>query len=156
MPKPIKRILVPTDFSDPSDGALEYARSLASTFGATIDLVHVFDDPFTSGAFIGDGTVMLPLELRDQLLDVAREHLATRHAVHAQTLPGSSTQLLTGATAKRIVEHAAETHPDLIVIGTHGRGGLSHLLLGSVAERVVRTAPCPVLSMRTPQPAPAA
>ena len=146
----IARIVVPTDFSPASDAALEYARALASDLKASIDLGHVFDDPFTSGAFVGDGTVMMPLELRESLENLAREHLAQRHAPHTNTLPGSSTVMLTGAPAKRIVDHARETHADLIVMGTHGRTGLGHLLLGSVAERVIRTATCPVLTWRGP------
>jgi universal stress protein A len=146
----ISRILVPTDFHAPSDAALDYARALAGEFGASIDLVHVFDDPFTSGAFIGDGTVMMPVDLQESLLNSAREQLEQRHAGHATTLPGSSTELLMGAPAKRIVERAKETQADIIVMGTQGRSGLGHLLLGSVAERVVRTATCPVLTWRGP------
>ena len=144
----ISRIVVPTDFSPASDAALDYARDLARQFGASIDLVHVFDDPFTSGAFVGDGTVMMPVELRDALEKHAREQLETRNAAHAGTLPGSSTAFLMGAPAKRIVERAKEDKADLIVMGTHGRSGLGHLLIGSVAERVVRTATCPVLTTR--------
>jgi nucleotide-binding universal stress UspA family protein len=137
----IARIMVPTDFSAPADAALDYARDLARLFGASIDLVHVFDDPFASGAFVGDGTVMMPAEVRESLENHAREQLATRQAAHAGALPGSSTALLTGPPAKRIVERAKENGADLIVIGTH-------VLLGSVAERVVRTAGCPVLTTR--------
>jgi universal stress protein A len=149
----ITRILVPTDFSAASDAALAYARSLAEKFGASINLVHVFDDPFTSGAFVGDGTVMMPLDLRQALERSAKDQLAARHAEHGK-LTGSSTDLLTGSTARCIVEHAQDTNADLIVMGTHGRSGLGHLLLGSVAERVVRTAKCPVLSVRQPEPVP--
>ena len=144
----IARIMVPTDFSPASDAALDYARDLAHKFGATIDLVHVFDDPFTSGAFVGDGTVMMPVDARDALEKYAREQLETRNAAHASSLPGSSTEFLLGSPAKRIVERAKENGVDLIVMGTHGRSGLGHLLIGSVAERVVRTATCPVLTTR--------
>ena len=93
---------------------------------------------------------MMPLDLRESLDRAAREQLATRHAQHVGMLPLSSTDLLTGPTAKRIVEHAEETRADLIVMATHGRSGLGHLLLGSVAEKVVRTARCPVLTAREP------
>ena len=148
----ITRVLVPTDFSAASDAALTYARSLARQFGASIHLVHVFEDPFTSGAFVGDGTVMMPLDLRQTLEGAAREQLTARHAEHVGTLPLSSTDLLMGSPARRIVEHAKETNADLIVMGTHGRGGLEHLLLGSVAEKVIRTASCPVLTVREPTP----
>jgi nucleotide-binding universal stress UspA family protein len=136
----IERILVATDFSDASDTALEYARTLAGQFGATLQVVHVFEDPFASGAFVGDGTVMMPLDLRDTLLDAAKTRLAERHAGHAAQLAHSSTDLLQGPAARTIVEHAQNTGADLIVMGTHGRTGLPHLLMGSVAERVVRTA----------------
>ena len=144
----IARIMVPTDFSAASDAALEYARSLAGQMGASIDLVHVFEDPFTSGAFVGDGTIMMPVDLRQALEQSARDQLASRHAAHVSTLAGSSSLLLIGSPARRIVEHAGDTGVDLIVMGTHGRTGLGHLLLGSVAERVVRTAKCPVLTTR--------
>jgi len=143
-----ERILVPTDFSPASDAALEYARTLAQQFGSSLNLVHVFEDPFTSGAFVGDGTVMMPLDLRETLLESAGAQLAERHQAHVATLPKSSTDLLIGSGAKSIVEHAQQTHADLIVMGTHGRTGLPHLLIGSVAERVVRTATCPVLTTR--------
>ena len=148
----ITRILVPTDFSAASDAALTYARSLARQFGASINLVHVLEDPFASGAFVGDGVVAMPLDLRESLERAAREQLAQRHDEHAKTLPLSSTDLLTGSAARRIVEHAEATSANLIVMGTHGRGGLGHLLLGSIAEKVVRTAKCPVLTAREPQP----
>jgi nucleotide-binding universal stress UspA family protein len=149
----IARIMVPTDFSPASDAALDYACALSGQMGASIELVHVFDDPFASGAFVGDGTVMMPVDLRQSLEVAAREQLAARHAKHVASLPGSSTTLLMGAPAKRIVEHAREIGADLIVMGTHGRTGLSHLLLGSVAERVVRTSSCPVLTTREPETA---
>ena len=147
----IERILVPTDFGAASDCALGYARAIAAQFGAAITLVHVFEEPLTSGAFVGDGTVTMPTGFRDTLERAAREQLAERHAEHAQALPLSSNALLVGPAAKRIVEHAEKIHADLIVMGTHARRGLSHLLLGSVAESVVRTAKCPVLTTHEPE-----
>jgi universal stress protein A len=150
MPR-IARILVPTDFSAASDAALRYARSLATQFGASITLVHVFEDPLTSGAFVGDGVVTIPPGLREAMERAAREQLEKQHAEHAQSLPLSSANLLMGPVAKRIVDHAEKMHADLIVMGTHGRGGLSHLVLGSIAEKVVRMAKCPVLTAREPQ-----
>lgn len=146
----IARIMVPTDFSAPADAALDYARDLARQFGASIDLVHVFDDPFTAVAAVGDGTMLMPVEVRESLETYARDELRARHAVHADALPGSSEVLLTGSTARRLVEYAKENHADLIVMSTHGRTGLGHLLMGSVAEKVVRTAGCPVLTTRQP------
>ncbi len=143
----IERILVPTDFGAASDAALRYARALAAQFGAAINLVHVFEEPLASGAFMG----AMPPDLRHALKRAAREQLDKRHAEHAQALPLSSHDLLTGPAAKRIVERANELDADLIVMGTHARGGLSHLLMGSVAENVVRTAKCPVLTTHEPE-----
>ena len=144
----IARIMVPTDFSATADAALDYARDLARQFGASIDLVHVVDDPFLAVAFVGAGTMVMPAELREMLENQAREQLDARHAAHAASLPGSSIAILLGPPANRLVERAKEDKADLIVMGTHGRTGLGHLFLGSVAERVVRTAACPVLTIR--------
>ncbi len=143
------RILVPTDFSDASDAALAYARAIGRQFSASVHLLHVFDDPFASGAFVADGIGLMPVELRESLFKDARTRLADRLAAHAQLIPGSSSALVVGPASRRIVEYAAENEMDLIVMGTHGRGGLAHALLGSVAERVVRTAHCPVLTTRS-------
>lgn len=145
----ITRILVPTDFSDASDAALAYARGVSRQFSASIHLLHVFDDPFASGTFVADGIGLMPVELRESLFKEARDRLADRLAAHAQSVPGSSSALVVGPAARRIVEYADENEMDLIVMGTHGRGGLAHALLGSVAERVVRTARCPVLTTRS-------
>lgn len=145
----ITRILAPTDFSDASDAALAYARALARQVSASVHLLHVFDDPFASGAFVADGIGLMPVELRESLFADARGRLADRLAAHAQLTPGSSSALVVGPAARRIVEYADENEMDLIVMGTHGRGGLAHALLGSVAERVVRTAHCPVLTTRS-------
>jgi nucleotide-binding universal stress UspA family protein len=144
----IKRMLVPTDFSAPADAALAYAVDLAAKLGARVSLVHVFDDPFVvNGVFSGE-FVPLPMELRNEILADLRRRLADVVATsgHSELSP----QVLVGPIAKTIVEAAQEQAADLIVMGTHGRGAVAHLLLGSVAERVVRTATCPVLTVRPP------
>lgn len=141
----IKRILVPTDFSGPADAALTYALGLASKLGAEVSVVHVFDDP--SGIRSGE-YVPLPAEMRGEILADLRRRLADVVAKHGDSQLTS--QLLTGPTARSIVEGARDSQADLIVMGTHGRHGMAHLLLGSVAERVVRTSICPVLTVRTP------
>lgn len=145
----ITRILVPTDFSAASDAALAYARVIGRQFSASVHLLHVFDDPFASGSFVADGIGLMPIELRESLFAEARARLAERLAAHAQLIPGSSSALVVGPPARRIVEYARDNDMDLIVMGTHGRGGLAHVLLGSVTERVVRTARCPVLTTRS-------
>ena len=147
----IERILVPTDFGAASDAALRYARAIAAQFGAAITLVHVFEEPLAYGALVGDGIVTIPPGFRDAVKRGAQDRLDKRHAEHAQALPFSSHELLTGPAAIRIVEHAEKIQADLIVMGTHARRGLSHLLLGSIAETLVRTAKCPVLITHEPE-----
>jgi nucleotide-binding universal stress UspA family protein len=144
----ITRILVPSDFSVTSDTALGYARRLAEQFEASLHLVHAFEDPFTTAAFASELYATVPLPFRQQLLDEARRRLEDRLPRADRIRFDGTAEVVTGSTAKAITEYAASISADLIVIGTHGRGGVTHLLLGSVAERVVRTAPCPVLTIR--------
>jgi nucleotide-binding universal stress UspA family protein len=142
----IKRILVPTDFSEPADAAVTYALDLAATLGASVTLVHVFDDPFANGVYTGE-YMPVPADMRAGIIADLRRKLAEAVARrgHSEINP----EVLFGSTARTIVDGAAERNVDLIVMGTHGRGGMAHLLLGSVAERVVRTASCPVLTIRS-------
>ena len=143
----IKRILVPTDFSPASDLAVDYAIGMVSRYGGTIDLLHVFDDLSVAHAFsealAGDWRVM-----RDRLIDEAEQRLAAVKAMCAAAQVEASSHLLIGPAARLIGERATSSGADLIVMGTHGRSGFAHLILGSVAERVLRTAPCPVLVVR--------
>jgi nucleotide-binding universal stress UspA family protein len=133
------QILVPTDFSSCSHAALAHARKLAEQFGATLHVLHVLDNVFLR-AVVTDPHALETAALRQlhECLD-AEEH---RKIAIVTALEKSD------APAKEIAGYAATTGIDLIVMGTHGRTGLSHVLLGSVAERVVRTAPCPVLTIR--------
>jgi nucleotide-binding universal stress UspA family protein len=153
MSEAIARILVPVDFSAPSDRALRYATTLADRFGATIELLHVVEDPFVSGAWNAEVYVPNVAELLNRLIVTAREQLEESKALVADKGIGVDTTVITGRPAQSIVDHAATERFDLIVLGTHGRTGLSHALLGSVAERVVRKAPCPVLTVREAAPA---
>jgi len=142
------RILVPTDFSPPSAAALEYARILAAKFGASLRILHVIDDPTGSSEFVADGYAPSTDDIRSSLLEQARtrlDHLMnlvdrSRYHAHADAV--------LGMPAAAIVDYASATGSELIVMGTHGRTGLAHLLMGSVAEQVVRTAFCPVLTVR--------
>jgi nucleotide-binding universal stress UspA family protein len=143
----LKTVLVATDFSEPSAKALEYGRALARTFGATLHVLHVLQSTWVpAGAELGSGaaqaTLLQTLEVsaRDEMERAVRED--DRRELNAQT------SLLTSASpASAIVAHAKEIDADVIVIGTHGRSGLSHTLMGSVAEKVLRIAPCPVLTV---------
>ena len=141
------RILVPTDFSPPSDAALEYARAVASRFGASLHLLHVVDDPYRA-AYATEVYVPELEGLRDVLLANAVAELKNRLQVSDVRELRATTAAVIGMPSSSIVEYAGLHDIDLIIMGTHGRGGMSHLLMGSVAERVVRTAPCPVLTVR--------
>ena len=144
------RILVPTDFSSAADRALEHARSLAEAFGASIHLLHVFDDPFTAAAYAPEVFASIPPDYREAALAEAGRQLDARLGGQERREFGGTSELVIGSPAREIVRYAAMHGIDLIVMGTHGRSGLAHLLLGSVAERVVRTAPCAVLTIREP------
>ena len=144
---PFTRILVPTDFNATADAALAYARTLADTFGASLHLLHVFEDPYSSAANAPEVYAALPPDFRERALANAAQQLEERLAAEERQR-GGTTNLVMGSAAKDIVRFAVDDQIDLIVIGTHGRSGIAHLLLGSVAERVVRTAACPVLTVR--------
>jgi nucleotide-binding universal stress UspA family protein len=142
-----RHILVPVDFSPPSDAALEYARSVAARYGASLHLVHVAEDPYR--AFYSAEVVVAEVEgLREEILTDTETRLKDRLRPADVTELQATAESIIGTPAGSIVEYAAGHDIDLIVMGTHGRGGMAHLLMGSVAERVVRTAPCPVLTVR--------
>lgn len=145
----IKKVCAPTDFSEAADAAVNYAAGLAREFGAELHLIHVIHDiseklrhpDFTNA----DTSVH---QFLGKLEKGATEYLANL-AVDKESkgLTVYRSHLL-GSTVEEICKYAAQNHIDLLVIGTHGHTGLKHLLLGSVAERVVRLAPCPVLTFR--------
>jgi universal stress protein A len=142
------RILVPTDFSPPSDAALDYARILAITFGSALELLHVIDDPTTDSEFVPDGFAVSTGRIRVGLADNSRKRLNGIMTAADSTRYRTHTETLFGVPAQTIVDYALAVGAGLIVMGTHGRTGLAHLLMGSVAEQVVRTASCPVLTVR--------
>ena len=146
----ITRILVPTDFSATADTALDYAYELAGRFGASLELMHVLDDPLVVDGMAGEVYISEGPALRTAMLQDAQERLRHR-ASPREGIPRIETEVIFGHGARTIAEHAAERGADLIVMGTHGRTGFAHLMLGSVAERLVRTAPCPVLTVRHPE-----
>ena len=144
----LKRILVPTDFSVCSDAALKYGRALTEAFGATLHLLHVVQDPYTQ-PWAAEAFPTPLGEMLAQWEEQARQRLATLLPEGDRT--GAAIATIVGSPFYEIVRYATEQQIDLIVIGTHGRGPLGHMLLGSVAEKVVRKAPCPVLTVRHPQ-----
>ena len=135
----LKHILVAVDFDETSDKALAYARSLAKNFGAQLHLMHVMENQFLRPLANDphDVEVGIGRRLADRL---TADERASTHAV--------AVLRTSDAPAEAIVKYAGEQPIDLIVIGTHGRSGITHVLMGSVAEKVVRGAPCPVLIVR--------
>jgi universal stress protein A len=147
----LKKILVPTDFGDAADAALNYARALARNFGASIDVLHVAEDA-SARTFAGEMYVAIPPTLQKDIEEAARKEL-DRRLIDNDPDPIVMRRMVvtSNAPALSIVNYAKETGTDLIVMGTHGRGAMAHLLMGSVAERVVRLAGCPVLVVRHPE-----
>ena len=144
----ITRILVPTDFSATSDAALTYAKRLAEQFDASLHLLHAFEDPFVTAAFAAEVYASVPQDLRQQLLREAEAHLDDRLTPEQRLRFRATTEIVSGTATRAIIQYAGAVGADLIVMGTHGRTGVAHVLLGSVAERLVRTASCPVLTVR--------
>ena len=146
MANTIKRILVPVDFSAASRAALWRATELATALGATVDLLHVVDVPKPQ-RMAAEFYVRVPLEYLKDVKSQTEDHL--RDWLATANVPSSAPrEIAEGKPYVEIVKYARDRGIDLIVMGTHGRGGMSHLLLGSVADKVVRTAPCPVMTVR--------
>jgi len=142
----IRHILCPVDFSRTADAALGQAGWLAQRFGAELTVLHVVDDPL-------DVTCLhIPHppqeQLREEMIKEAERTLQGRVLRTLRFLPRARTAVAVGPPFRQIVRYARENQVDLIVMGTQGLTGLDHLMMGSTAERVVRTAPCPVLSIR--------
>lgn len=143
----LKSILVATDFGEPSDAALAYGRELARAFGATLHVLHVADDVYVRLG--GDAYVAVLPDLQKDVEDAARQKLDELLVDNDPNPVAIKKAVVTSsATALCIVDYARENKVDLIIVGTHGRGAVAHFLVGSVAERVVRTASCPVLTVR--------
>ena len=147
----LKKILVATDFSEPSEAALAYGRELARNFGASLTVLNVVDNILTR-AYGSDGMVLADSELQREIEDAARRQVdALLFEDDRRDLRAVGVTVTSNSPAAAIVTYARDVAVDLIVMGTHGRGAVAHLLMGSVAERVVRTAPCPVLTVRHPE-----
>lgn len=140
----IREILVPIDFSEHSGNALKYAALFAAQFGAAITLLNVVEPPL-----VNPETVYPYTAHPDQISRTA-ERLFER-TCHSEKLKPPvlrQTLVVPGTPCEKIVETAVNKQSDLIIIATHGRTGLAHVLLGSTAEKVIRHAPCPVLVVR--------
>ena len=144
----IKTILLTTDFSDTATKAVEPAVTLARRFGARLVLVFVEEDrlPPLVVEYMAVGVE----DVLSQQVDRARERLEEYSAAHLQELEEIELVVGVGTPHVEIVRLAEEKKADLVVMATHGRGFISHAILGSTAERVLRRAPCPVLVVREP------
>jgi nucleotide-binding universal stress UspA family protein len=140
---PIRTILHPTDFSEHSNYAFQFACSLARDYGARLVVVHVATPPV---AVYGEGVLIAePEDYQDRLRERLQQLVTQEPKVRVEH------RLVEGDSPTEIMRVGQEIKCDLIVMGTHGRSGLGRLLMGSVAEYVVRKATCPVLTLKTPQ-----
>lgn len=139
-----KNILVPTDFSSGSRLAVDYALELAGRLGASVHLVHVLEDPSVAGLFT-EAYVDFTLIRKERRCDARRRMNALLTDLHSTR---TTDEIAAGPVAQTIAGIAADRAADFIVMGTHGRTGLAHVLVGSVAEQVIRIASCPVLTVR--------
>jgi nucleotide-binding universal stress UspA family protein len=149
-----KTILVPHDFSSCANHATAMARDVAKSHGARLVLLHVADLPLglDPDAAVVPRAGAAPLKARDLALGSAREHLEDLAARLGKDGVDATPVVALGNVVDEIIDAAQREHADLIVMGTHGRTGLSRVLLGSVAEKVVRQAPVPVLTLRDTSP----
>lgn len=145
----IKKICVAIDFSKLSYEALDYAIDLARELGARLSVLYVVEPLEFAGVDVLGGTPIATQSIVDEHLKQARRELERVKSRRLAGLEGASTMVRMGRPAEEIVAAAGKGKANLIVLGTHGRSGLSHLLMGSVSERVVRHAQCPVIVVPT-------
>ena len=141
-----KSILAPTDFSEHSEAALRYAVAFADEFGCSVHLFHAVEHP-TQYGFGG----VNPDELQQSLRQEANRKMDELHDTWSAYNFPVHREIRVGNPFAEIIRYARDQSIDLIVMGTHGRTGAKHVLVGSVAERVVQKAPCPVLTVRHPE-----
>lgn len=144
----IKKILVPIDFSDHSINALKYAVDFAQTFGAKLYLIYIVE-PMLYPADFSMGQIAIP-DVSDDLVRRGEDEMNAIVKEHVEGKVPYEKIIKTGRPFIEIIEAASEYDIDLIIISTHGHTGVEHLLFGSTAEKVVRKAPCPVLTVRNP------
>ena len=146
----LKRVLVPTDFSETSEAALKYGVALAGVFGGTLHVLHVGQDPMTE-AWPGYSSRTSYLEAIEQLEADRRRHIEGM-VPREEVATGRIVPVTTwGDPTEQILKYAVDHNIDLIVCGTHGRRGWDRFVMGSVAEKLVREAPCPVLTVHHPE-----
>ena len=146
----ISNVLVATDFGPASDSALMYGREFARTFGARLHVLHIVENPMM---YAGADAVGVDFaRIQSDLKAAAQQALDCSVTAEDRQQLNAVTAIRTGGTpAHQVVAYAKLNGIDVIIMGTHGRGLISHVLMGSVAEKVVRIAPCPVLTVRHPE-----
>jgi nucleotide-binding universal stress UspA family protein len=144
----IKKVLVPIDFSDYSKSALKYAVNFAKSFNADIILIYVVE-PVIYPPDFSMGQIAMP-SINTEWDDRAKDELQKLAKSEIAEIANVKTIIKTGKPFVEIIETAKEENIDLIIIATHGHSGVEHILFGSTAEKVVRKAPCPVLTLREP------
>jgi len=142
--KTIKHILTATDFTAPSESAVQVASELATTFKASLTILYVFE--YARGLY--SNTALYSGELIEPVLEDAESRLSELMSSISKEIPEATARIRQGNPYEEILAAARESEVDLIVMGTHGRTGLSRAVLGSVAEKVVRLSPVPVLTVR--------
>ena len=145
----LNKILIPTDLSDYAQHTLPYGVELSLAFGAKLDLIHILQPQWSSSI----GITEFPGALETSI-EIAKHEAATALRNLRESLENPdvvNTHLLQGIAHVEIVRYARQQEIDLIILATHGRTGLSHALIGSVAEKVVQMAPCPVLTIKHPE-----
>lgn len=143
----LNRILTATDFSEHSQVALKYSAAFAKAFGAEVILCHVLEKPDFLSQFPPVSEMYVPPNFAE--LHEKQARIQCEQVLAAEGLSHFRVVLRHGNPHVEIVRAAREENADLVIVGTHGRGPVAHILLGSVAERVVRSAPCPVLTVRS-------
>jgi len=142
----VKNILVPVDYSESGDAAMAYAVSLAREYDAEMHLVHVYEPSYTN---IDAGFAGIPVSVDLPPVDLEEEEAKLQLVTPAEDVKFRR-KVIVGSPSDDLVIYAKENEIDLVVMGTHGRTGMTRLLMGSVAEGVVRRSPCPVLTIKQP------
>ncbi|MFA5515713.1 MAG: universal stress protein [Desulfuromonadales bacterium] len=148
MEKDLKSILFATDFSEGSDYAFQYAFSLAKQYGARLNLIHVINEPVDLRGFYVPHISFDKLE--EEIEEGARKMMEKFCRNHIRNFDNFDTFIVPGIPFDEIIKKGEELSADLIVMATHGRTGLDHMLFGSTAEKVVRKSPIPVMTIRKP------
>lgn len=143
----LKRILVPTDFSEHSENAVRYGCELAAKFDAELHLLHVVE---LTPVMYGEGAYFTP-DTEAQLVADSNKRLNELPEGDLRESLNVTRTTTSGHPLPEICGYAKKNDIDMIVLGTHGRGAIAHVLLGSVAEKVVRKAPCPVMTVHNPE-----